>query len=387
MDLTTARANGTMWDLSLENDKGETRRVQNREQSELLVGSPSSDEFPSLLSTRAAREISKLKAEKIEPQIRACAQSYKLQMEMQKHFVHEHPKVYSSWEMPEIHTLINNPRVYSIDGPMCRWSLRTRGSKDKTEFMRKRTRWITISKVIAEKLRGHGRWKRHKRICSHDKKPETVSEYPASLVVAMMKAIKRQKISDGVIRIEEMHFAGPIPDEGDNPTELEGKWGVDGIWIDPKLLIAGRKEEMEYMMKMGVFEVDDEKECNDNGCKPLMLKCGQNERREMPFKIGLSRDQQGEGQSEQLGPEDVFSPMPPTEGLKMLVSTMMTGHDDANHVDGPFEMATWDVSRAHFYGEARRWIYTFLPEGHEQVRKLARLCRSMYGTRDAASIW
>ena len=40
-----------------------------------------------------------------------------------------------------------------------------------------------------------------------------------------------------------------------------------------------------------------------------------------------------------------------------------------NHVDGPFESATWDVSRAHFYGEARRWIYTFPPEGHEQVGK------------------
>ena len=69
------------------------------------------------------------------------------------------------------------------------------------------------------------------------------------------------------------------------------------------------------------------------------------------------------GRDEQLAPEDVFSPMPPSEGLKMLVSTIMTGHDDGNHADGPFEMATWDVSRAHFYGEARRWIYTYLPEG------------------------
>ena len=67
MDLTTARANGTMWDLSLEDDKAKLRRMQNREQPELLVGSPSSDEFSSLLSTRAAREISKLKTEKIEP--------------------------------------------------------------------------------------------------------------------------------------------------------------------------------------------------------------------------------------------------------------------------------------------------------------------------------
>ena len=89
-------------------------------------------------------------------------------------------------------------------------------------------------------------------------KAETVSEYPASLVVAMLKAIQRQMISDGGIRIEEMHIAGPVLDEGDSPTELEGIWGVDGTWIDPKLLIARRKEEMEYMMKMGVFEVVDE---------------------------------------------------------------------------------------------------------------------------------
>ena len=83
---------------------------------------------------------------------------------------------------------------------------------------------------------------------------------------------------------------------------------------------------------------------------------------------------------EQLGPEDQLP-----ELLKILVSTMITGYDDGHH--GPFEMATWDVSRAYFYGEARRWIYTFLLEGHEQEGKLARHCRNMYGRQDAASIW
>ena len=260
MDLTTARANGTMWDLSLEDDRAELRRVQNREQPELLAGSPPSDEFASFLSTRAAREISKLKTEKIEPQIRACVQSYKLRMEMQKHFVHEHPKDSSSSEMPDVQSLVNDPRVYSIDGSMCRWSLKTRGSKDKTEFMRKRTRWITSSNEIAEILRGDGRWKRDKRFVHMTGKSEAACEYLASLVVAMLKAIKCQMISDGAIRVGELHFAGPVLDEGGCPTELEGKWRVDGMWIDPKLLIAGRKEEMKYMMKMGVFEVVDEKE-------------------------------------------------------------------------------------------------------------------------------
>ena len=124
-------------------------------------------------------------------------------------------------------------------------------------------------------------------------KSETAYEYPASIVVAMLSAIKRQMISDGAIRVGELHFAGPVRDEGGCPTDLEGKWEVDGIWIDPKLLIEARKEEMEYMRKMGVFEVVDEKECSDNGCKPQMG--GQDERREMLFEIGLSRDQKGPG--------------------------------------------------------------------------------------------
>ena len=101
VDLTTARGNGTMWDLSLEDDKAELRRVQKREQPELLVGSPPSDKFSSLLNTcnSEAREVSKLRTEKIEPQIRACVHSYTLRMEMRKHFVHEHPEVSSSWEI------------------------------------------------------------------------------------------------------------------------------------------------------------------------------------------------------------------------------------------------------------------------------------------------
>ena len=53
-------------------------------------------------------------------------------------------------------------------------------------------------------------------------------------------------ISDGAIRVG--HFAGPVPDEGDDPTELEGTWRIDGTWIDPKLLDDGRIEEMEYMV-------------------------------------------------------------------------------------------------------------------------------------------
>ena len=50
-------------------------------------------------------------------------------------------------------------------------------------------------------------------------------------------------------------------------------------------------------MKMGVFEVVDEKECYDNGCKPLMLKWVDKMKGEKcRFKIGVSRDQEGQRQ-------------------------------------------------------------------------------------------
>ena len=131
-------------------------------------------------------------------------------------------------------------------------------------------------------------------------------------------------ISDGAIRVWELHFVGPVPDEGGCPTELEGKWGVDGTWIDPKLLSDGRIEEMGYMRKMEVFDVVDEKECYDNVCKPLELKWvdkmkGDNCRSRLVCReIKRVKDRH-----EQLGPEDVFSPVPPSEGLKMLLDTTM----------------------------------------------------------------
>ena len=52
--------------------------------------------------------------------------------------------------MPELQALASDPRVYSIGGPMCRWSMKARRSNNKEEFMRKQTRWLTSSKETAD---------------------------------------------------------------------------------------------------------------------------------------------------------------------------------------------------------------------------------------------
>ena len=77
------------------------------------------------------------------------------------------------------------------------------------------------------------------------------------------------------------------------------------------MLSDGRKEKMEYMKKTGVFEVVDEKECYDNGCKPLKLKWVD----KMNGETCRSRVVCREIRRGKDGPEDVFSPMPPSEGF------------------------------------------------------------------------
>ena len=84
-------------------------------------------------------------------------------------------------------------------------------------------------------------------------------------------------------------------DEGGYTTELDGKWRVDGTWIDPKLLSDGRKEGMEFLKKMGVFEVVDVKwvdKMKGEKCRSRLV-C-------LEIKRAKDRD-------EQLEPEDVFS--------------------------------------------------------------------------------
>ena len=77
--------------------------------------------------------------------------------------------------------------------------------------------------------------------------------------------------------------------------------------------------------------------------------------------------------------------MPPVESLKILVSHCTTERVDSKGC--PLCSGVWDVSRAHFYGKSRRRVYTTLPGEMAKPGFVARLCKTMYGTQDAAHVW
>ena len=76
-------------------------------------------------------------------------------------------------------------------------------------------------------------------------------------------------------------------------------------------------------------------------------------------------------------PEDVFSPMLSSEGLKVSVSTQMRGHDDGNHTDGPIERGSVRcVKKRTGTAMPPDGIHTFLPDWYGQQGTLARFCRA-----------
>jgi hypothetical protein len=53
----------------------------------------------------------------------------------------------------------------------------------------------------------------------------------------------------------------------------------------------------------------------------------------------------------------------------------------------PLKLGFWDVSRAHFYGVARRRIFARLPEEDAEDGMCALFLKGWYGTQDASAIW
>ena len=78
---------------------------------------------------------------------------YDVSIEQGRYFLHEHPKTASSWKEKCIQKLAGMEGVCTIEGPMCRWKM---VSSDATgiSFVKKQTKCLTNSPVLAEKLEG-----------------------------------------------------------------------------------------------------------------------------------------------------------------------------------------------------------------------------------------
>lgn len=216
IDLETKRADGTSWDLSKDSHIRDLRQMIDEEEPAVIGGSPPCGPFSvlqNIVDTQAnvCQEARAQRLREGRKHLRTCVQVYRKQMDSRRYFYHEHPDGASLWEEESMGSLRRDTRVFEVSGPMCRWGLK--GKDEHREILvKKQTRWLTNSPVLAAALAGccsnkQGKtW--HRRIHLIDGRTKAAQTCPPKLVLGILRAIRRQLELDGEICSLE---SGPVP--------------------------------------------------------------------------------------------------------------------------------------------------------------------------------
>jgi hypothetical protein len=161
---------------------------------------------------------------------------------------------------------------------------------------------------------------------------------------------------------------------------------ITGVQLDTQGVLAARHEELQWLQGAKVYEKKAIEECwQRTGKGPKTRKWIDRNKgdREHPNYRSRIVVREVKKQHGALPGHMLFSNMPPLEAVKILCSELATRKKNKKGTD--LRLALYDISRAHFYGEAQ--IYVTLPPGEEQEGYRAILKKTMYGTQDASHVW
>jgi len=385
MDLTSENLNGDTWDISKRHDEEMLRKVQDKEKPTLLIGSLPSNIFNPIVWPSSCSRTG-ISDEEVESCERLLYDMCQKQLEAGRHFVCEVP---SKAEEPGgqglLRKLESDSRVRVVRG--CEF----RARHSSKAYIRSRSTWITSSEEVANSLRNFACQPSGSQRQAVRCGDTVVLQYPAALLKDIFKATLQQIREDRGAHGMCSYDAGPIPDEDDRvfmkkQEELIGEYwdDVNGGWLDTEKVRKARKEELDWILKQNVFSKVPASEVEGRLLSLRWIDTVKSDGR-YRSRLVVREIKKAKKEDEKLDPADVFSSMPPVEGLKSLISHMMTEQKDPDGEN--LCMAVWDVSRAHFYGLAERAIYTNLPEELAVEGFVAKLNKTMYGTQDAAHIW
>ena len=177
-----------------------------------------------------------------------------------------------------------------------------------------------------------------------------LNTYQPKLIATILKALREQlKENDQLNAVEEVVGPAPeIPLEYDQILKGGGKFwdDVNGGYLPEDLVLAARREEIDWVHSEGVYEIVPMQECKDAGMKPLDLICADTDKSVDPtHKKNRSRlcateyktKKQGKIQRA-LPASQLFSAMPPLEAVKVLC----LNHDVGEFVE---QRETFEVER------------------------------------------
>ena len=396
---------GEHWDLARDRDVKELEYVVEAERPFLLTGSPPCDPFSQLLAISEARRdpaAVRLKRELGMRHLKTSVAFYKMQIAAGRYFLHEHPAGATSWDEPVIQQLQLLPGVFTVQGPMCAWSMKMDTAARGCLHVYKRTRWITNSPVLARLLdtvcsnsEGKQPWHVHHALLGGIAK--RAAAYPPALVTAVLKGIKQQMLDDGCVSDLDLAVGGPVPSDPAHATWSEEAWTdvqtffdeMSGEQLPTTLVHAARKEEISWVNDIGLYDKVPRQVAIDRGIKPVSVRwvdVNKGDRDSPKIRSRLVGRELKAKTKDSLLAHSLFSAMPPWETIKSLLSLLVTDGVCTSEL----EVGIFDISRAHFQAPAARELYIELPSEDllpQDGDAVGRLKRSMYGFRDASHEW
>jgi hypothetical protein len=154
---------------------------------------------------------------------------------------------------------------------------------------------------------------------------------------------------------------------------------ITGATLPADLVRKARAEEVDFMLKWGVWERAPVADCwRDTGRAPIGSKWVDVNKGDSANPVIRSRFVVKEIATYKT--DDFFAATPPLEAFRLLLSLAAS---DAAEV----KIEVLDARKAHLHAFADRLVYTQLPPEKAEPGYCARLVRCLYGTRDAPKRW
>ena len=417
LDLTTTDESGVPWDFDRTECRQKARHLVEKQRPLMLVGSPMCTYFralknlfgPKMDPDRLRRELARARNH-----LAFMFELYQIQAESGRYYFHEHLAGASSWqERFVVEFIAKYSDSILVTSPMCAFGMRAKTwSGDPEQMAYKLTRWMTNCPEVAAQLdRKCSGDHSHTQLLANRAGPAQI--YPPRLCRAIAIGLRRQlqndhrqaeqkKPADFSLCIE----AGPQTAHGcrqsGDPNHLEilnveasetdwSQWtaedDVKGGWLPPDLVYDARLKELKILMDRKVYRYSTITDAlRKIGKRPRRLKWIDTDKGGESNRMVRSRLVCTEVRPR--GKEAIFAAAPPLESLRLLVSYLSS--ECPNGQDDPLKVALVDVSRAHFYAPAVRDVFIQLPEEDPESKvpgRCGQLCRTMYGTLDAAEQW
>ena len=208
IDLETCRGNGERWDLTNKTHQKDLEAILNDEDQYLLTGSPPCEAFSllqGLNKNKVPEEVRQQRLKEGRDKLKISIKYYNDRRKKGRYFLHEHPAHATSWREPEMVALTNQKDVYVVEGPMCRWGMKSRDASG-IGYVRKPTKWATNSWELAKVLqsdcpnKGTDSKAWHRHILLVNGRATAAQIYPPALVAAILKGIREQMKVDGEIK-------------------------------------------------------------------------------------------------------------------------------------------------------------------------------------------